>query len=802
MREDIALHYPDREDLLEMIPTAASIDAKKKFAKTIWTSDTCTTATRTRKINMAVVGSKTQSEQDCFNHLRGVFLCNPTAKVLGEFFSTRLKEDLDVIHPSLRVQTPHIPIARAFDKEFSGSANYAKGHWLTFSAYVRKYWPGIPLYAVECTHGARMDILFTTAPAMYMNRMVCLYFLRWSLSRKDRTTNILQRNLFVTLSSHEMVAQTRFLGIVDLSIMRHLRWFSGKSHELGLGDSTYTWGRVYMSKVLGIYDSALEYLFENPRKILSKMHMMGIFKELEYIPEYVEWLGYMFRSVDRDVVCRQSGARLIQNQKLMDELWYPKNKTNSNTDSLIMELVPVWVPRLREELRDQRKEVWKWMPDAGTEYSFDHVEEHNLDIGTGARATNDWSETSLGSATRNIQTGSTIGLEEAAGCSTVKRRGDFERTIDGTGKTARAGGIFHRFPSEIQEALVRVSQKKAPAQRVQNRIDLEAQRMAKLTSEIKIRENQVRIATLNLEKAVRYHKMWRSEACMKGNPSLVDSMLYSPMSDNKKREALTENIKIRTLGFGWKKRFGTTFSAGGSPKPLGVLGDHVKQMIKDEKNMVPPPEPHMEFNLMKAVPVLGTFTDERRTLDAEILEDESKLMDAAKKLSRERTSREGKDSVYWFYQPPEMPTVKNMIEEQRRIDIFWPMKNDDGTTEKQWCQGVVKSASADGEENCVTVIWDAMPDAEGWEEVMEDEVELNPSKWKTNYIMGWRMDVDIELLDNYYDSNHLLMDSDVFDEDILILDEEEDDDDEGVFSSDDEESDIMGQLDDSENEEG
>ena len=47
------------------------------------------------------------------------------------------------------------------------------------------------------------------------------------------------------------------------------------------------------------------------------------------------------------------------------------------------------------------------------------------------------------------------------------------------------------------------------------------------------------------------------------------------------------------------------------------------------------------------------------------------------------------------------------------------------------------------------VLWDATPDIEGFEEVNEGTIELLPEKWRTKQNYGWRLDLDVELSDNY-----------------------------------------------------
>ena len=66
--------------------------------------------------------------------------------------------------------------------------------------------------------------------------------------------NILQRNLFVMLTSDEMVAQSRLLGIIHLSCMLPLRWLAGNTHKL----KDYNWGVRSMSKALNVFYEKLQ----------------------------------------------------------------------------------------------------------------------------------------------------------------------------------------------------------------------------------------------------------------------------------------------------------------------------------------------------------------------------------------------------------------------------------------------------------------------------------------------------------------------------------------------------------------
>ena len=45
--------------------------------------------------------------------------------------------------------------------------------------------------------------------------------------------------------------------------------------------------------------------------------------------------------------------------------------------------------------------------------------------------------------------------------------------------------------------------------------------------------------------------------------------------------------------------------------------------------------------------------------------------------------------------------------------------------------------------------WDAIPDVEGFEDSSESEVDLWEDKWRKKVRFAWRMDLDVELYDNF-----------------------------------------------------
>ena len=50
----------------------------------------------------------------------------------------------------------------------------------------------------------------------------------------------------------------------------------------------------------------------------------------------------------------------------------------------------------------------------------------------------------------------------------------------------------------------------------------------------------------------------------------------------------------------------------------------------------------------------------------------------------------------------------------------------------------------------VIVEWDAMPDVDGYETKVKAEEELVPNKRRKHSYKGWRIDLDVELFENYH----------------------------------------------------
>lgn len=243
LREVIDDKFPGNSHL---VPSEDEIDISKLGHGATVTTDTCNAAQKLRRILTDLIPGVCY-EYDCMHHLRNVWFGN-MEKALTKTLNAILRSDLDLIDPKLRVTASISAIIRAIDKEFSLSANYPKGHGELFREWMRENYPGELLLHVERASGSRQDLCTEGSMAILMNYPFYVEFLDYHLRKrgKNKKTSILQENLFVALTSEEMIALVRLLSILHISVCMPVRWLAGKSHEL----KEHNWGPMSMGRVL------------------------------------------------------------------------------------------------------------------------------------------------------------------------------------------------------------------------------------------------------------------------------------------------------------------------------------------------------------------------------------------------------------------------------------------------------------------------------------------------------------------------------------------------------------------------
>jgi hypothetical protein len=178
------------------------------------------------------------------------------------------------------------------------------------------------------------------------------------------------------------------------------------------------------------------------------------------------------------------------------------------------------------ELQDENKATYKYLSISRSEYSWSHCGEVKKNALLGNAATNDKAESTLGGTTTNIQRFGRIALSSAGAVSDMKRNAFLKRQDAGN-----PGGLFHQFPHELREAIVRVAMKDAPATKHRNNEDLALQAKARRAKEEMIKAKNMKKATEEYIDGTYYLKMYDSAACLKGDVRVVDGELKKLTSD-------------------------------------------------------------------------------------------------------------------------------------------------------------------------------------------------------------------------------------------------------------------------------
>ena len=591
-------HCPD---LAHLVPNPDGIDLKK-LQEALFTSDTCSTAQKERRVFIERIGGIAY-QQDCHNHLRCVHT-NGMEKALCARLQVILKDSLEEIDPKLRVSCVYSAYCRAYDKFFSLCCNYAKGKGENFAIYLREYHPGIRLFHIESAQGSRQDLSLMASPAIYMNRVVCLEYADHLLRMHKVRDNILLRNLFVLMTSSEMVAMSRLMSIFFLAFGLPLRFLAGKTKDM----KEWNWGPVSMSRALDTFREKLMELKATPREILKEDFMMEWFSdyrhELPPVEEYYQKLYHVDNEVS--IIARQSKSKVLSYSDLRQALFYPDDETNrwssatnKATDDRVVELAEVAAIALLDELHNEAKATWKYLSVSGSEYSWAHCPVEVKAALLGLAATNDYCESALGGVTQVMKNGGRVNIAGAAAQSDTSRNGYLDRTskkkkykTKGGKKIEKKEGLFHSLNEKLRDAIIQVAIEDAPEARSENNAALEKQRQARLKKEEILKQKGLDKATGELADSICYYSRYHSDACIKDVKEvtkLLKKHNQDKITNTGMEQILKENIRMRTKGCGWGKGstpdFHISWSQDNTKRPLQELAAHLKKIIKLEKSM-------------------------------------------------------------------------------------------------------------------------------------------------------------------------------------------------------------------------
>ena len=124
--------------------------------------------------------------------------------------------------------------------------------------------------------------------AVYKNAWLYKLFLVEALSTFD-ADNILQENLFIILSYAKIIALTRLMSIIHLSVNVPIWWLAGKTHTL----SAHDWFINSMVRYIDFFYNDMLKLNKYGWNILDEQFMFNIFKPLTLKP-IDDYFKYIF----------------------------------------------------------------------------------------------------------------------------------------------------------------------------------------------------------------------------------------------------------------------------------------------------------------------------------------------------------------------------------------------------------------------------------------------------------------------------------------------------------------------------
>ena len=407
--------------------------------------------------------------------------------------------------------------------------------------------------------------------------------------------NILQENLYIVLTSMEMISLCRVMAILHYKVCMPMRWLAGNTHTIG--SVGYDWSARSMGKAIDALDEAMAEVEKDGSKFLDEDFMNNIFAKIYTDEEgndvplepLVDAMRYQFEEKQTP---RIDGSKVLPFDTLNAELFYPDRKENKATTSTVTKMAVELASCLREEFRDTKKATSDYLSCIDGEFSWGQTtdEEHHACIGK--MATNDPAESPFALLTRQLQSfGRLLGIHAAA-VGQARFNGDFSHDL----KNPEDKGAFHQLLPDMHDSLLEFALSIAPEIRKAEKVALDRQREAKHRRIKLLREKKIIAAQKEYANALTYLDMYHSSACWKTVSEARQA--YSKLTSmTAQKEAVKEQIRIRVQGFGWDDLH-HPWSKGGVDFTPEQLRDHlINKIIPEQHKRGIPATPTVQIDL-------------------------------------------------------------------------------------------------------------------------------------------------------------------------------------------------------------
>lgn len=544
--------------------------------------------------------------------------------------------------------------------------------------------------------------------------------------------NILQENLFIVLTSVEMVALCRVMAVLHFKICMPMRWLAGNTHFLGR--TGFDWSSRSMGKAIdSLYSACLE-LQQNGELYLNEEFMNAIFDNI-----YVDSTGnpapllplqeaMTYQYEERQTVAID-GSKVLPYDQLNAEMFYPVRPENQQTSDLVKKMAIEVADCILKELCDPKKALSDYLSCKEGKFSWGETSDEVHEACLGRMATNDFAESPFAGLTQQMQQfGRVLGIHASA-VSHAKFSGDF--CLDY--KDSTNDGRYFKLPKDMRESLLTYALSIAPTVRKEEKEALELQREAKKQKQKVLLEKQMLACKKEYADALTYIEIAHSPAFW-STKTVAKTQFKKLTSNSAKLNAVKEQIRIRVLGFGWNDLHHPWSKDGVAYTPQQLLDYLVDVILPEEKKRGLPDKPEMNLPSRKYLPQLGEKTADVDVLEMKYEMEKDKAIEEAIQL-REDWEGQGLTDRHEKLQPPRPEVDAKLVDKE--MEILFAYKEPDGSINMMWCQGTVMAVKKNSK---VHIKWDISTLREGDKAITEET--LLKSKYNKHVLGGWRYSLD------------------------------------------------------------
>ena len=217
---------------------------------------------------------------DCWQHLRNIII-EAMSQAGTACLKDTLSESLEQFSSFERIEVDAKAIIRAAFKQFHHGGEYAKGRGREFESWRKQEHCSARWIPFERAMGSRQDLAFDGSVPLFLNRAVCLEFLRGYIDC-PKSQNVLDKSLYTLLRCNEFTALLRANTLWKMLFSEPFRWLSGKTGKIK------DWSLWNMSGVLDLVEGAMEMIAADPSKLLDPEFDMFA-SVAAAVPEFKEW---------------------------------------------------------------------------------------------------------------------------------------------------------------------------------------------------------------------------------------------------------------------------------------------------------------------------------------------------------------------------------------------------------------------------------------------------------------------------------------------------------------------------------